>query len=124
MIYEFENNQCDIPPLREPLSEVLPHREAVEAFKVGHALEEIGEKIMVLSARRLQHAGDRPSLILVAIADVTERRRSRWLLEHHDPRYGYFGLTQLTALLAPVLCAVWQRSERSAQANDVRPPEP
>jgi PAS domain S-box-containing protein len=82
MIYELGNNQWDIPRLRELLSEILPQRETVEAFEVEHAFEDIGEKIMVLSARRLQRAGDRPSLILVAIEDVTERRRSRWLLEH------------------------------------------
>jgi PAS domain S-box-containing protein len=81
-IYELGNNQWDIPRLRELLSEVLPQRETVEAFEVEHTFEEIGEKIMVLNARRLQRAGDRPSLILVAIEDVTERRRSRWLLEH------------------------------------------
>jgi hypothetical protein len=77
------NNQWDIPRLRELLLEILPQRETVEAFEVEHAFEDIGEKIMLLSARRLQRAEDRPSLILVAIEDVTERRRSRWLLEHH-----------------------------------------
>ena len=42
--------------------------------------------------------------------------RTPWqdLLADYDPRYGYFGLVQLTALLAPALCAAWQRSERSA----------
>jgi two-component sensor histidine kinase len=64
------------------LSEILPERQTVEEFEVKHAFEDIGEKIMLVSARRLQRAGDRPSLILVAIEDVTERRRSRWLLEH------------------------------------------
>jgi two-component sensor histidine kinase/PAS domain-containing protein len=82
MIYELGNNQWDIPRLRELLTEILPQRQTVEAFEVEHAFEGIGEKIMLVSARRLQRAGDRPSLILVAIEDVTERRRSRWLLEH------------------------------------------
>ncbi len=36
------------------------------------------------------------------------------LIADYDPRHGYFGFTQLTALLAPVLCAAWQRPERSA----------
>ena len=82
MIYELGNKQWDIPGLRELLSEVLPQRQAVEEFEVEHAFEGMGEKIMLLSARRLQPTGDRPSLILVAIEDVTERRRSHWLLEH------------------------------------------
>ena len=37
---------------------------------------------MLLNARGLPHLGDRPSLILVAVEDVTEQRRGRWLLEH------------------------------------------
>jgi PAS domain S-box-containing protein len=82
MIYELGNNRWDIPRLRELLSEILPQRQTVEAFEVQHAFEGMGEKIMLVSARRLQRAGDRPSLILVAIEDVTERRHSRWLLEH------------------------------------------
>jgi hypothetical protein len=36
------------------------------------------------------------------------------LLADYDPRYGHFGLIQLTALLAPALCAAWRRSGRSA----------
>jgi len=82
MIYDLGKRQWDIPRLRELLSEILPQRQTVEEFEVEHAFEDIGEKIMLVSARRLQRAGDRPSLILVAIEDVTERRRSRWLLEH------------------------------------------
>ena len=82
LIYELGNDQWGIPRLRELLSEILPQRQIVEEFEVEHAFERIGEKIMLVSARRLQRAGDRPSLILVAIEDVTERRRSRWLLKH------------------------------------------
>lgn len=82
LIYELGNNQWDIPRLRELLSEILPHRESVEEFEVEHAFEGIGKKAMLLSARILPRAGDRPSLILVAIEDVTEQRHSQWLLEH------------------------------------------
>jgi two-component sensor histidine kinase/PAS domain-containing protein len=82
LIYDLGNKQWDIPRLRELLSEVLPQRQTVEAFEVEHTFEKIGEKIMLVSARALPRAGDRPSLFLLAIEDVTERRRSCWLLEH------------------------------------------
>lgn len=81
LIYDLGNRQWDIPRLRELLSEILPQRRTVKVFEVEHAFEGIGEKIM-LSARTLPRAGDRPALVPVAIEDVTERRRSRWLLEH------------------------------------------
>jgi two-component sensor histidine kinase len=51
-------------------------------LEVVHAFEGIGERVMLLSARTLPRVGDRPALILVVIDDVTEQRRSRWLLEH------------------------------------------
>jgi two-component sensor histidine kinase/PAS domain-containing protein len=82
MIYELGDRQWDIPRLRELLSEILPQCQTVEDFEVEHAFGGIGKKIMLLSARTLQRAGDRPSLILVAIEDMTERRHSQWLLEH------------------------------------------
>ena len=72
-IYELGNQQWDIPRLRELLSEVLPHEGTVEEFEVEHTFESIGEKIMLVSARRVAASGDRASLILVAIEDVTER---------------------------------------------------
>ncbi|HEX2460102.1 MAG TPA: PAS domain-containing protein [Vicinamibacterales bacterium] len=82
LIYELGNRQWDIPGLRELLSHVLPQEKTVEQFEVQHTFEDIGEKIMLVSARTLRRPGARPSLILVAIEDVTEQRRSRWLLEH------------------------------------------
>ena len=82
LIYELGNGQWDIPRLRELFSKVLPQERTVEAFEVEHGFESIGEKTMLLNARALPRAGDRPSLFLVAIEDVTEQRRSRWLLEH------------------------------------------
>jgi two-component sensor histidine kinase/PAS domain-containing protein len=83
LLYELGNRQWDIPRLRELLSEILPQRHTVEDFGVEHRFETIGEKIMLLSARRLRRPGRRPPLILVAIEDVTERRHDQWLLEHH-----------------------------------------
>jgi two-component sensor histidine kinase len=82
LIYALGNGQWDIPRLRELFSKVLPQDRTVEAFEVAHTFEGIGEKIMLVNARTLLRASDRPSLILVAIEDVTEQRRSRWLLEH------------------------------------------
>ena len=82
LVYELGNRQWDIPRLRELLSQVLPQEGTVEQFEVQHTFEDIGEKIMLVSARTLRRPGDCSSLILVAIEDVTERRRGRWLLEH------------------------------------------
>ena len=50
-IYELGNRQWDIPRLRELLSQILPQEGMVEQFEVEHSFQNIGEKIMLVSAR-------------------------------------------------------------------------
>jgi two-component system CheB/CheR fusion protein len=71
-IYELGNRQWDIPQLRRLLDEVLPHDHQFNDFEVEHEFEEIGRRIMLLNGRRL----DAAQLILLAIEDVTDRKRS------------------------------------------------
>jgi two-component system CheB/CheR fusion protein len=71
LIYELCNGQWDIPELRRLLEEVLPTDEQFEGFEVEHIFETIGRRTMLLNARRLEAA----QLILLAIENVTERRR-------------------------------------------------
>ena len=82
LIYELSNGQWDIPRLRRLLSEILPHDGAVEALEIEHSFANLGERTLLVTARAVAGAGDRPSLTLLAVEDVTERQRSRWLLEH------------------------------------------
>lgn len=72
VIYELGNGQWNIPSLRELLENVLPDNNAFDDFVVEHRFEQIGQRVMVLNARRLDHL----DLILLAIEDITERRRA------------------------------------------------
>jgi PAS domain S-box-containing protein len=72
LIYELGNGQWDIPRLRHLLEDVLPDNNAFDDYEVEHDFPEIGRKVMLLNARRLDHL----DLILLAIEDVTERRRT------------------------------------------------
>jgi two-component system CheB/CheR fusion protein len=71
-IYELRNRQWDIPQLRRLLDEVLPADKQFDEFQVEHEFETIGRRTMLLNARRLEAA----QLILLAIEDITERKRS------------------------------------------------
>ena len=73
LLYELGNGQWDIPRLRTLLEEILPHDTAFDDFEVEHDFPEIGRKVMLLNARRLRQEGG--ELILLALEDVTERRR-------------------------------------------------
>ncbi len=75
LLYDLGNRQWDIPALRRLLEEVLPQENQVNDFAVEHEFEHIGKKTMLLNARRLIRATDQTPLILLAIEDITERRR-------------------------------------------------
>ena len=70
-IYDLGNRQWDIPKLRQLLEEILPRNNVFENYEIEHSFEAIGWKIMLLNARRL----DTMQMILLAIEDITERKR-------------------------------------------------
>ncbi len=76
LIYELGNGQWDIPALRTLLEDIVPRSSVFNDFVLEHDFPDIGRRIMLLNARRL-HA----ELVLLAMEDVTERRRSQQLLE-------------------------------------------
>jgi two-component system CheB/CheR fusion protein len=76
-IYELGNRQWDIPMLRRLLQDVLPASTQVLDFEVSHNFPKIGPKTMVLNATRLIEKEAHSQLILLAIEDVTDLRRTQ-----------------------------------------------
>jgi signal transduction histidine kinase/DNA-binding response OmpR family regulator len=74
LIYELGNGQWDIPGLRTLLEDVIPASTVFNDFELEHDFPGIGRRVMLLNARRLQ-AGHHGELLLLALDDVTERRR-------------------------------------------------
>ena len=83
MIYDLGNGQWNIAALRELLENVLPENNAFNDYVVEHEFEDIGHRIMVLNARRVDHM----DLILLAIEDQTEARRASAALRESEQRY-------------------------------------
>jgi PAS domain S-box-containing protein len=75
LLYDLGNGQWDIPKLRSLLEEVLPQNTVFNDFEVAHDFPAIGRKVMLLNARRIYREGNHTELILLAIEDITERRR-------------------------------------------------
>ena len=73
--------EWDIPSLRERLARAAGGGDGFEDFEVDHEFPRIGRRVMILNARRLQRAADAAPLVLLAIEDATERRRSALQLE-------------------------------------------
>jgi PAS domain S-box-containing protein len=76
LVYELGDGQWDIPALRRLLEAVLPQRAAFDDYEVAHDFPSLGRKVMLLNARRVGGDGDgHAPLVLLAMEDVTERRR-------------------------------------------------
>src|SRR5271169_1530206 len=75
LIYELGNGQWDIPDLRTLLEDIVPKSSVFNDFELEHDFPAIGRRVMLLNARKLQ-AGHHGELLVLAMEDVTERRRS------------------------------------------------
>jgi len=76
LLYELGNRQWDIPELRRLLEEILPQNTSFEDYEVEHDFETIGRRTMLLNARRIYREANKTQLILLAIEDITERKRA------------------------------------------------
>jgi two-component sensor histidine kinase len=74
-LFDLGDGQWDIPDLRQLLSQVVPKSAAVVGYEVRHDFPQLGQKTMLVSARRLVHQDSSSSSILVLFEDVTEQRR-------------------------------------------------
>jgi signal transduction histidine kinase len=74
LIYELGNGQWNIPDLRTLLEDILPMSSVFNDYELEHDFPEIGRRIMLLNARQLRQ-GSHAELLVLAMEDVTERRR-------------------------------------------------
>src|SRR5439155_22627716 len=75
LIYELGNGQWDIPDLRTLLEDIVPKSSVFNDFELEHTFPVIGRRVMLLNARRLE-AGHHGGLLVLAMEDVTARKRA------------------------------------------------
>jgi len=82
LLYDLGNRQWDIPRLRELLEEILPENTTVEDYEITHDFQDIGEKTMLLNARRIYREANKTEMILLAIEDITDRKQAELALQN------------------------------------------
>src|SRR6187401_137325 len=75
LIYELGNGQWDIPALRTLLEDIVPKSSVFEDFELEHTFPTIGQRVMLLNARKLKK-GLHGELLVLAMEDVTARKRA------------------------------------------------
>jgi len=81
LIYDLGNRQWNIPKLRELLEDILPKTTSFDNLEVEHDFPDIGKRIMFLNACRIYLEANRTKLIILAIEDITERKKIEELRE-------------------------------------------
>ncbi|MDY7035892.1 MAG: hypothetical protein SV375_06985 [Thermodesulfobacteriota bacterium] len=72
-LYDPGNKEWNIPKLRDLLEEIIPKNQIIEDFEVRHNFPRVGEKIMLLNARKISWKQGGEELIIPAIEDMTQR---------------------------------------------------
>jgi two-component system cell cycle sensor histidine kinase PleC len=74
-INRLGNRQWDIPELQQRLKTILIDKASFDHYEVVHDFIGIGQRTMLLNARELEQVEGKGRLILLAIEDITERKR-------------------------------------------------
>jgi two-component sensor histidine kinase len=74
LLYELGDGQWDIPKLRLLLENIVPQHGVMDDYEVEHEFPDIGNRTMLLNARKVIYEGNSHSTILLGIEDVTTRR--------------------------------------------------
>ena len=106
---------CSIPSFLD--------RKTIEAFEVEHFFPSIGQRIMVLNARKVYRPGNKIKQILLAIEDVTERTRLEREHAAADERIGMLlqELTHRVKNSLQFIASIVMTEARSIQAPRPKP---
>ena len=74
-LYELGGGHFDAPVLREALDRLLEQGEPFEQIELDRAFEGLGRRVLHINGRMLRAKADESDRLLLAINDVTDRRR-------------------------------------------------
>jgi PAS domain S-box-containing protein len=87
LIFDVGNKQWDIPALRKLLEDILPAQKYFDNYEVEHDFPTIGHKSMLLNARQVYRKDIGTQMVLLAIEDITERKKVQKALEANEAKY-------------------------------------
>lgn len=74
LLYDLGDGQWNIPALRLLLETIIPEQTSMDGFEVDHDFPGVGQRIMLLNARKVIYDTGVKTTILLAFTDITARR--------------------------------------------------
>jgi PAS domain S-box-containing protein len=131
-IYDLGNGQWNIPALRTLIEGVMQDGKEFRDFEVTHDFPQLGRRVMLINARKLWTKESDSLLVLMAIEDVTERKRIHDELVRsnedlqrfayvaaHDLRSPLHAALNLSRLLAKNTAQKLDEEEREMLGNSI-----
>ena len=115
LIYDLGDHQWDIPKLRELLETILPEKTFFDNFEVEHDFLSIGKRIMLLNARKIETAFGNEKIILLAIEDITSRKKAEESLMEKNRLNSEYLDALLEHANAPII--IWDSALRIKRFN-------
>jgi two-component system CheB/CheR fusion protein len=106
LVYDLGNGQWNIPRLRELLENILPAHSMFRDFEVTHGFEHVGRKVMLLNASEIFNPNAQARTILLAIEDVTDRKRAEEALRATNAELQHFAYALTHDLQEPLRMVV------------------
>lgn len=97
-LYSLGDGQWNIPALRLLLEDIIPERSEMDGFEVSHDFPGLGQRTMLLNARKVLYEASPDIAILLAFTDVTERRAIEKIRDELHERTGQLLLEKHTLM--------------------------
>jgi two-component sensor histidine kinase len=81
MVYDLGSGEWNNPALRLLLDRIVPEHGVMDNFEIEQDFPLIGQRTMLLNARKVYYSGDANTTLLLAIEDITDRRTAERLLK-------------------------------------------
>jgi signal transduction histidine kinase len=117
LLGQLGNGQWDIPELHALLGDVLSKGSVVENYELRRDFPSLGPRVMSLNARKLSPDGNPAARILLAIEDITSRKRIEDELSRSYEDTQRFALVAAHDLRAPLNTALMLLQVLSQKAD-------
>ncbi|MGQ9471715.1 MAG: PAS domain S-box protein [Candidatus Aminicenantales bacterium] len=123
-LLEIEGGIWDIPVLRHHLEQLLPKNTTFEDLEITIPSPRVGPRLLRLNGRRLYHKKNQTKLILLAMEDVTARRKAEEALKKSEKeKTGILeAMEELVVYQAPDHSILWA-NRAAAQSVGLKPEE-
>ena len=122
LVYDLGAGEWNNLALRELLERIIPEHGVMDHFEVEQEFPTIGQRTMLLNARKVFYEGDLNTTLLLAIEDITDRRVAERLLQRISEQKDmlFAEMSHRVANSLQIIASILLLKARSVQSEETR----